>query len=70
MEISISKEDAKILNLNMITKAKIIGLFHLHIGNASAVSVKITDKPPGVQIEADIGIIVVDRALTKRIDTR
>lgn len=67
MELHISNADAKALGLNSRIKEKIVGLVHAHIGLASMVSVTL-ENPETVQLKTSRDRIIVDRALTRRID--
>ena len=69
MEFSISDDAAKDIGFNSLAKARIAELVHEYLGLASMAYVKLSHDPVGIIIETANGSIIVNRALTQRINT-
>jgi hypothetical protein len=68
MEFSISDEAAKEIGLDSVSKARIVKLVHQYLGLASTAYVTLVHDPVGVKVQTANGSIILNRALTQRID--
>lgn len=68
MELGISNQDAAAIGLNATVKEKIGELVNKHLGLASVVFVTIEEDPRCIRLETVNGVILVNTALSERID--